>query len=75
MNNETPLSYMNYQSKKMLNIIESNKENLISSLKPFMCEETPYIYEFLLKTGEYINAKDDILIFYKNHLKQIKEII
>ena len=63
MNNETPLSYMNYQSEKMFNIIESNKENLMSSLEPFLCKETPYIYKFLLKTGKYINAKDDTLIF------------
>ena len=41
----------------MLKILEINKENLLIPNKP-ICEND--IYKILLKTGQYINAKDII---------------
>jgi len=45
----------------MLELLESNKENLINLLTSYTCEND--IYGILLKTGKYINAKD---IIYQN---------
>ena len=58
--NRTPLSYFYYQTYKMLNIIEINEENLRNSSNTFNCNND--IYEILLKTGKYINAKDIIYL-------------
>jgi len=41
----------------MLNLIEMNKESIEKSLKNFKCSND--IYGTLLKTGQYLNAKDD----------------
>ena len=56
--NKTPLSYFNYQSDKMFEII--NKQKLKNSLNTFICDDG--IYGILLKTGKYSNAKDIIYI-------------
>ena len=56
--NKTPLSYFNYQSDKMLKILETNKQNLEKFSNKFKIDDD--IYGILLKTGKYINAKDII---------------
>ena len=58
--NKTPLSYLNYQSDKMLKIIEINEENLRNSSNGLIYEND--IYGILLKTGKYIHAKDIIYL-------------
>ena len=42
----------------MLEVLELNKENLLKSSNQYNCEDG--IYKILLKTGQYINAKDII---------------
>ena len=45
----------------MFKVLEMNKENLLKSSNQYNCEDD--IYKILLKTGQYINAKD---IIYQN---------
>ena len=42
----------------MLEILEMNKENIKKKTGNYQCSD--YIYEFLLNSGLYINAKDII---------------
>ena len=42
----------------MFNVLERNKEYLLESSNQYNCEDD--IYQILLKTGKYINAKDII---------------
>ena len=42
----------------MLEILELNKENLVKYQNKYICEDD--IYGILLKTGQYIKAKDII---------------
>ena len=44
----------------MLKFIESTEENLLNSSNQYNCED--YIYKILLKTGQYIHAKDIIYL-------------
>ena len=47
----------------MLKIIEMNEKNLVSSSNTFICDDD--IYGILLKTGQYINAKDILFLNVK----------
>ena len=49
---------MNYNPEKMSEILEENKENILKGSINFKCANN--IYEVLLKTGKYIDAKDII---------------
>ena len=42
----------------MLEVLELNKENLVKCQNKYICEDD--FYGILLKTGQYINAKDII---------------
>ena len=49
----------------MLEVLELNKENIVKCQNKYICEDG--IYRILLKTGQFINAKDIIylnLIFF-----------
>ena len=54
MKYKTPLSYWNYRSDEMLNVLDFNQEFLIRT--EYLSEDD--IYEILLKTGQYLKAKD-----------------
>ena len=52
---------MNYQLDVMIKILEDNREKLVGSTNLYRCEND--IYGLLLKTGQFINAKD---FYYRN---------
>ena len=63
--NQSPLLLLNYSSKEMLIILESNNGKVINSSNVHQYNNN--IYEILLKTGRYFDAKDiqflNIIIF------------
>ena len=50
--------YFNYQSTVMFDILVRNYEIIQNNVHPF--EPLDYIYDLLLKNGQYIIAKDVI---------------
>ena len=54
--NYTPLSLRNFRLDTMLSQIDLNKERIKNEINNYQCSD--YLYEILLKTGQYINAKD-----------------
>ena len=44
----------------MFEVLEFNKENLVKCQSNYICEDN--VYKILLKTGQYIKAKDIIYL-------------
>ena len=61
--NETPLSYCDYKSTRMFQVLKKNQDMILKNSKNLTYPDN--IYGILLKTGQYVNAKEKKQILRK----------